>query len=159
MKVPYIKYMPLQKFVELGLTPTEMLFVSILVSFSKDDKTLRVGHDNLSEAMGVSPATIKRLIPKLKDMGLISVVSGKAQRNANVYYPSTKLMGLYGQNDLINRVKMTNHTPKGYSKEDPIVSLAKQYGLLKEYMSDLNNFNEIYAEQRLKTRIDIKKNT
>ena len=159
MKVPYIKYIPLQKFVELGLTPTEIIFVSILVSFTKDDKTLRVGQDNLSEAMGVSPATVKRLIPKLKDKGLISVVSGKAQRNANVYYPSTKLMSLYGQNDLINKVKMTNHTPKGYSKEDPIVSLAKQYGLLKEYQSDLENFNQTYAEDRLKTRINIKKNT
>ena len=159
MKVPYIKYMPLQKFVELGLNPTEIIFVSILVSFSKDDKTLKAGLDNISEAMGVSPATVKRLIPKLKNKGLISVVSGKAQRNANVYYPSTKLMSLYGQNDLINKVKMTNHTPKGYSKEDPIVSLAKQYGLLKEYLSDLETFNETYAEERLKTRINIKKNT
>ena len=156
MKVPYLKYIPLQKFVELGLTPTEMLFVAILVSFTKDDKTLRVGQDNLSEAMGVSPATVKRLIPKLKDKGLISVVSGKAQRNANVYYPSTKLMAQYGP---IDRPKMVHHTPKGYSKEDPIVSLAKQYGLLKEYQSDLENFNQTYAEDRLKTRINIKKNT
>ena len=96
MKVPYIKYIPLQKFVELGLTPSEMLFVSILVSFSKDDKTLRVGAENLSEAMGVGRNTIKRIVSSLKDKGLISVVSGKAQRNANVYYPSTKLMAQYG---------------------------------------------------------------
>ena len=156
MKVPYIKYIPLQKFVELGLNPTEIIFVSILVSFNKDDKTLRVGAENLSEAMGVSRNTIKRVVSSLKDKGLISVVSGKAQRNANVYYPSTKLMAQYGP---INRTKMVHHTPKGYSKEDPIVSLAKQYGLLKEYLSDLENFNETYAEERLKTRINIKKNT
>tara|TARA_R100000541_G_scaffold42394_1_gene49705 strand:+ start:4598 stop:5056 length:459 start_codon:yes stop_codon:yes gene_type:complete len=117
MKVKYLKFVPLQNLVEEGLTMNEVVFVSILVSFTKDDKTLRAGQDNLAEAMGITGKTISRIASSLKRKGLISVISGKAQRNANTYYPSIRLMSLYGQNVPIDRDKKSNHTPKGYSKE------------------------------------------
>jgi DNA-binding MarR family transcriptional regulator len=116
MKVKYLKYIPLQEMIEAGLNPNEILFCSILMSFSKDNKELRVGRDNISEAMGVSPSTIKRMTPSLEKKGYIKTISGYKERNANTYHPTKKLKDLYGQNDPINRVKMTHHTPKGYVK-------------------------------------------
>lgn len=116
MKVKYLKYIPLQEMIEAGLNPNEILFCSILMSFCKDNKELRIGRDNISEAMGVSPSTIKRMTPSLEKKGYIKTISGYKERNANTYHPTKKLKDLYGQNDLINKVKMTHHTPKGYVK-------------------------------------------
>ena len=154
MKVKYLKYVPLQAMVEAGLNPNEILFCSILMSFSKDDKELRVGRDNISEAMGVSPSTVKRMLPNLRKKGFVNIASGYKERNANTYYPTKKLKDLYGQNDPINKVNMTHHTPKGYVKKDPVASLAKQHDLLKEYQSDLNSGLPIKdIEKRLHMRI------
>lgn len=157
MKVKYLKYLPLENLVEQGLNPTQILLLGIIVSFNKDDKSLRAGLGNISEALGVSSPTIKRCIPKLVELKLITVVSGKKERNANEYKPTKKLLALYGQNDPIDRVKMTNHTPKGYNKEDSVDALARRHNLLKEYQEDLKAFNEEYAENRLLQRIELKK--
>ena len=40
MKVKYLKYIPLQAMIEAGLNPNEMLFCSILMSFTKDNMRL-----------------------------------------------------------------------------------------------------------------------
>ena len=154
MKVKYIKYFLLEELVELGLSMNEVVFANVLVSFHKDDKVLRAGQENISEAMGVCGKTIGRIAIKLRDKGLISIVSGKAQLNANTYYPSTRLLGLYRQNVSINKDKKSNHTPKGYVKKDPVASLAKQHDLLKEYQSDLNAGLPLKdIKQRLEMRI------
>ena len=139
MKVKYLKYIPLQAMIEAGLNPNEMLFCSILMSFSKDNKELRVGRDNISEAMGVSPSTIKRMTPSLEKKGYIKTISGYKERNANTYHFTKKLKDLYGQNDPINRVKMTHHTPKGYVKGgDVSTSLEVSPPLTQENIDDID---------------------
>lgn len=153
MKVPYLKFIPLQKLVELGLNPTQVLLATIIISFGKDDKTLRAGLDNISEALGLSGSTIKRAIPKLVELKLVTVKSGYKQRNANEYLPTPKLKALYGQNDHINRVKMTIHTPKGYNKEDDVRALARKHNLLKDYEKELEEYPKDYADKRLKQKI------
>ena len=155
MKVKYLKFIPLQAFVELGLKPTEILFVSILVSFSKDDKTLRAGLDNISEAMGVSRNTVKRLIPRLKDKGLISVHSGYKERNANTYYPTDKLKGLYRQNVPISIDKKSAHTPKGYVTKPGEVVVPPAFSKL--YLDYLTGFGEPYAQKMLRTYLSKQK--
>jgi len=165
MKVKYLKYIPLQKLVELGLNPTQVLLTTIIISFNKDDKSLRAGLDNISEALGLSGKTVARAIPKLVELKLISVKSGYKQRNANEYLPTAKLKDLYGQNDHINKAsygqndhidmdKMTIHTPKGYviPKIDTD-ALARRYNFGKEHEDYKANFGPEYAKQMLVYRL------
>ena len=157
MKVKYLKYIPLQKLVELGLNPTQVLLTTIIISFNKDDKSLRAGLDNISEALGLSGKTVARAIPKLVELKLISVKSGYKQRNANEYLPTAKLKDLYGQNDHIDMDKMTIHTPKGYviPKIDTD-ALARRYNFGKEHEDYKANFGPEYAKQMLDRHIQRK---
>lgn len=158
MQVPYLKFIPLQKLVELGLNPTQVLLVTIIISFGKDDKTLRAGLDNISEALGLSGSTIKRAIPKLVELKLVSVKSGYKQRNANEYLPTPKLKALYGQNDRIDRVKMTTHTPKGYNiNKNDDDALARRLNFVKEYETYKNQFGEKYAKEMLERKANKEK--
>ena len=153
MHVKYLKYALVGKLVDLGLTPSQIILANIIVSFGKEDKPLRAGYTKVGKLINVSGKTAQRDMDKLSVLGLVHIKSGKAQRNANEYRPTKKLQALYGQNVSINMDKLTNHTPKGYNKETPVVSLAKQHGFLKEYESDVENFNEEYAKRRLDQRI------
>lgn len=159
MKVKYLKYIPLQEMVEAGMDEKEIILANVVMAFSKDDKELRAGFDNIAEAVPSSNRTVRRTLESLQKKGFVNIASGYKQRNANTYYPTKKLKSLYGQNGHINKAKLATHTPKGYVKKPEGFSLAKNYGLLKEYQSDLENFNESYALERLNTRINIKKNT
>jgi hypothetical protein len=114
MKVPYIKYLPLEKLVKLKLNPTQMILASIVVSFHKTGN-LRVGYPKIAEAAHISEKTAERNLAKLAEMKLIIIKSGKAERNANEYIPTKKLLKQYSQNVPIDRDKMVNHTS---SKEE-----------------------------------------
>ena len=157
MKVKYLKFIPLEKFVELKLSSNEIVFVSILVSFSKDDKTLRAGYNNISEAMPCGPKTVYRIAESLRKKGLINIASGSKERNANTYYPTDKLKGLYRQNVPISIDKKSAHTPEGYvDKPGEVHRVPPEFN--KDYQSDISNFSESYALKRLKQRIANKKN-
>lgn len=153
MKIKYLKYVPLQQFVELGLSANQILLASAVMSFYKDDKILRVGYKKLGQAIGVSYKTIERDTDKLSALGLINIKSGYAEMNANEYTPTPKLISLYRQNVYINADKKSTHTPskEGYNREGDPASLAKQYNLHKEYMSDLELGYD--AEKRLYQRL------
>ena len=152
MQVKYLKYIPLELMVGHDFSMNEVVFASIVMSFNKEDKKLRAGQDNLAEAMGISGKTIGRIANSLKNKGFITIYSGKAQRNANQYNPTPKLIALYGQNVSINRDKMSNHTPKGYVTIPGEVNVPPRYS--KEYKSDLANFPASYALERLQYRIE-----
>jgi DNA-binding MarR family transcriptional regulator len=152
MQVKYLKYVPLQLMVGHDFSMNEVVFASILMSFNKEDKKLRAGQDNIAEAMGISGKTIGRIAKSLSTRGFITIYSGKKQRNANQYNPTPKLTALYGQNVPIDKDKMTNHTPKGYVTIPGKVNIPSRYS--KEYQSDLANFTESYALERLQARID-----
>jgi len=156
MKIKYLKYIPLQQLVELGLSANQILLASAVMSFYKDDKTLRVGYKKLAKAVGISEPTAFRAMTKLAELQLVNVKSGQADRNANEYTPTLKLIGLYRQNDVIDNVKMANHTPskEGDNREGDAASLAKQHNLHKEYMSDLELGYD--AEKRLYQRLALK---
>ena len=154
MKVPYLKFIPLQKLVELGLNPTQVLLATIIISFGKDDKTLRAGLDNISEALGLSGSTIKRAIPKLVELKLVTVKSGYKQRNANEYLPTPKLKALYGQNDHINRVKMTTHTPKGYIKKKEEGTFSVPPSFSQRYKEYVEGYSQEYADKQLKRYLE-----
>jgi DNA-binding MarR family transcriptional regulator len=156
MQVKYLRYIPVSKLVEQGLNPTQLLLAAIIVSFHTDEKSLRAGLGNISEALGLSPKTIQRAMPKLIEQKLITVISGYKERNANEYKPTKKLLALYGQNDRINMDKMTTHKPKGYIKENDAAALARRHNFQKEYEQDVKAYNEEYAEKRLKRRIEQK---
>jgi DNA-binding MarR family transcriptional regulator len=152
MQVKYLKYVPLQLMVGHDFTMNEVVFASILMSFSKEDKKLRAGLDNIAEAMGVSGKTIGRIAKSLQDKGFIKIYSGQKQRNANQYNPTPKLTALYGQNVSINKDNVSTHTPKGYVTIPGKVNVPSRYR--KEYQSDLASFPESYALQRLQYRIE-----
>ena len=153
MKIKYLKYIPLQQFVELGLSANQILLASAVMSFYKDDKTLRVGYKKLAEATGIPVRTVRRDMATLANIELIIIKSGKAKRNANEYFPTKKLKDLYGHGGHINMVTVANHTPskEGDNREGDPASLAKQYNLHKEYMSDLELGYD--AEKRLYQRL------
>ena len=155
MYIKYLKYIPVQKLVEQDLSPTQIMIASTIISFHKTGN-LRVGYASIGEALNIGSSTVKRNIKPLVDKKLVYVKSGYKERNANEYIPTAKLLALYSQNDPINTVKMTAHTPKGYSKEDTLSSLAKKEGFSKEYAEDLKNYNPEYAEDRLHKRIKLK---
>jgi len=157
MQVKYLKYIPVSKLVELGLNPTQLLLAAIIVSFNSDNKSLRAGLGNISEALGLSAKTVQRAIPKLIELKLITVISGYKERNANEYKPTKKLLALYGQNDRINMDKSSTHKPKGYIKENDAAALARRHNFQKEYEQDVKAYNEEYAQKRLEQRIAIKK--
>ena len=124
MKVKYLKYIPLQKMVEAGMDEKEIILANVVIAFSKDDKKLRAGFDNIAEAVPSSNRTVRRTLESLQEKGFIYIASGYRQRNANTYYPTKKLKGLYGRSGHINKAKLATHTPKGYnSKEDYLKSL------------------------------------
>lgn len=170
MRVKYLKYLPLESFMELGLSSNEMLFCAVLMSFHKDDKTLRAGFDNIQEALPISKNTLRRIVESLRKKGLINIASGSKERNANTYYPTEKLKKCYAQNGPINMPKMGTHTPskEGYniekSSKTPSGSLerfhtvARNHGFLKQFQQDLKEYPEQYAIDRLQQRIDIKLN-
>ena len=155
MYIKYIKYIPVQKLVELDLSPTQMMIAATIISFHKSGN-LRVGYASIGEALNIGSSTVKRNIQPLVEKKLVYVKSGYKERNANEYIPTAKLLALYSQNDPINTVKMTAHTPKGYSKEDTLSSLAKKEGFSEDYQKDLKLFGKEQAEKRLKQRINSK---
>ena len=119
MKVPYLKFIPLQKLVELELNSTQIILVSIIVSFAKDSKSLRAGRDNIAEAVPASASTVKRDLNDLVEKGLIKKISGEKQRNANEYIPTKKLLSIYRvKMDLSIGSKWSTIPPKGVCKEE-----------------------------------------
>lgn len=170
MRVKYLKYLPLQSFMEFGLSSNEMLFCAVLMSFHNDDKTLRAGFNNIAEALPISVRSIPRVVESLRKKGLVNVASGSKERNANTYYPTEKLKACYSQNGINNIAKMAAHTPskEGYiiEKSSEMLSehlegfhkVAKNHGFLKEFQQDLQQYPEQYAIDRLQQRIDIKEN-
>ena len=158
MHIKYLPYMPISKMVELNLSPSQMLLCGIIVSFNKDNKSLRAGYSKIGKAINVSGKTVERDIKKLLDLKLITVKSGKKERNANEYKPTKLLLSLYGQKVSINIDKLSNHrsSKEDHNKPSYAASLAKQHNFVKEYQQDLKDFNEEYALQRLEYRINIK---
>ena len=158
MTVKYLKYIPLQEFVKLGLSANQILFCSIVMSFYKGDKKLRAGYRNIEEALPCTGKTIERDADKLSVLGLINIKSGYAEKNANEYTPTPKLIGLYRQNVSINTDKMSTHTPskEGYNRETDADALARRHGFTEEYASDQKLFGIDNAKARLNQRIAIK---
>ena len=148
MRINYYKYFPLGKFMDLGLDANEMLFCAAVMSFSKDDKTLRAGYDNIAGAVPYSSRTLRRVVESCRKKGLVNVASGVKERNANTYYPTDKLKSLYGQNGHINKAKKANHTPskEGYNTGE---AAFKQHPLQKKYEEYVRNFGKDYADRAL----------
>ena len=148
MRINYYKYFPLGKFMDLDLDANEMLFCAAVMSFSKDDKTLRAGYDNIAAAVPCSARTLRRVVESCRKKGLVNVASGAKERNANTYYPTDKLKSLYGQNGHINKAKMATHTPskEGYNTEDDAIKLRH---LQRKYAEYVKNFGIDYANARL----------
>jgi len=159
MKVPYQSYLPQQKLVEMGLTPSQILLAGVIGSFSKQDKPCIDSYKGLGESCNISSRTCQRDIAKLAILGLITIKSGSKTRNANQYFATKKLKALYGQNGYNNIAKMAKNNPskEGYNTQGDAASLAKQHNLEKEYLDDVAGFNEDYAKARLKQRIKLKK--
>ena len=153
MYIKYLKYIPVKKLVDLDLSPTQMMIATTIVSFHKTGN-LRVGYASIGEALNIGSSTVRRNIEPLIDKKLVYVKSGYKERNANEYIPTKKLLALYGQNEHIDTVKMTAHTPKGYNREDQSSSsLAKKIGFTKEYEKYQKDFSTEYADKMLQRKI------
>ena len=151
MKVKYLKYVPLEAMIELGLNMNEVVFCSILMAFSKDDKDFRAGSKNISESMGVSGSTIKRIVTSLQKKKLINVASGFKQRNANTYYPTSKLKALYSQNGLIDKTKMVPHTTTKvvYNNEKKVGTFSVPPSLRKKWEEYNHLYGKSYADNAI----------
>ena len=151
MKVKYLKYVPLQAMIELELNMNEVVFCSILMAFTKDDKDFKAGSKNISECMGVSGSTIKRVVTSLQKKKLINVASGFKQRNANTYYPTPKLKALYSQNGPIDKTKMVPNTTTKvvYSNEKKECTFEVPPSLRKKYEEYLHLYGKKYAEDKI----------
>ena len=124
MYIKYLKYAVVDSLVQLGVSPSQLLLANIIISFSHDRKPLIGGYSTLGKLINVSGKTVQRDIKQLQELKLITVKSGRHQRNANQYMASKKLKALYGQKVRINMDKKSANTPKGYySKEDYLKSL------------------------------------
>lgn len=158
MKVKYLKYIPLQALIELGLNSNQIILAAIVMSFYKDDKKLRVGYDKLSEASGIPARTVRRDMAILANTKLVTNNSGYKERNANEYIPTKKLIALYGHRGHIDIAKMATHTPskEGYNRETDADALARRHGFTKEYAADQKLFGIENAKARLDQRIALK---
>ncbi len=152
MQVPFIKFMILQKLIDLGCSPSQVLLANIVGSFAKQDKPLIGGYTTIGKLIGVSPKTAQRDMQVLEDLDLVFIKSGRHKRNANQYNPTSKLKSLYGQFGHTDKVKSTTNTPKGYVTIPGEVNVPPRYS--KEYQSDLTNFTPSYALKRLQYRIE-----
>lgn len=152
MQVPFIKFMILQKLIDLGCSPSQVLLANIVGSFAKQDKPLIGGYTTIGKLIGVSPKTAQRDMQVLEDLDLVFIKSGRHKRNANQYNPTSKLKSLYGQFGHTDKVKSTTNTPKGYVTIPGKVNVPSRYS--KEYQSDLANFPASYALERLQYRIE-----
>lgn len=157
MKVKYLKYVPLQAMIELELNMNEVVFCSILMAFSRDDKDFRAGAENISESMGISGSTIKRIVTSLQKKKLINVASGFKQRNANTYYPTSKLKALYSQNGLIDKTKMVPHTTTKvvYSNEKKEGTFSVPPSLRKKWEEYNHLYGKTYADNAIKRLINL----
>ena len=85
MKVKYLKYVPLQAMVEAGMDEKEIILANVVMAFSRDDKELRAGFDNIAEAVPSSNRTVRRTLESLQKKGFVNIASGYKQRNANTH--------------------------------------------------------------------------
>jgi hypothetical protein len=152
MQIPFIKFFILEKLISLGCSPSQILLSNVIASFAKQDKPLIGGYKTIGKLVNISQKTAERDLRALEDLDLVVIKSGRHKRNANQYYPTYKLKALYSQFDYSNRVKKTTNTPKGYVSTPGKVDVPSRYS--KEYQSDLANFSESYANQRLQQRIN-----
>lgn len=174
MNVKYLKYIPLQALVDLGLNPTQYMLASIVVSFYKEGKPLIDSFEGLAKAVGVgSKTTAKNAMYHLRDLELVTIESGFKKRNANQYAPTKKLVELFGidrtksnlsknKNCSIDRTKIVHNTPlKGVyttSQSDGAFSApSSSEAYCKEtYNRYKDNFGETYAMKMAKREYEKK---
>lgn len=74
---------------QIGLTANEVLLVIVLVSFLRDDRPGELpypGIDTLAKLVGSDPATVKAMVNKLDQAGLIKVQRGEKGRGRSNRY-------------------------------------------------------------------------